>query len=133
MPKKKNLQIWVCEDDESSWEIQREVLEDEFPGCRLKFFENVVYATKATGSPDFIIVDVGGIIGLGCDIVSLTRHNIEAAAELHPGAIFIVFSAIGAYAEDVYDILKPDIRACSVWLDGCDFYSTIGDAIRKWL
>lgn len=129
----KSLKIWVCEDDESVWNWQKEVLEDEFPGCRLKHFENAGYAAKATGSPDFIIVDVGGIMGFGCDIVSLTRYNIEGLAELHPGAIFIVFSAIGDWAQDVYESLKPDVQACSEWLDGCDFYSTIGSAIKKWL
>ena len=133
MKKKKVLKFWVCEDDNSIWAAEKETLEDEFPGCSIKHFENVAFAGKATGSPDFIIVDVGGIMGLGCDIVSLTRHNIEGVAELHPGAVFIVFSAIGAYAQDVYDCLKDDVKACTCWVDGCDFYSTIGDTVRKWL
>ncbi len=129
----KALRIWVCEDDEAVWAAQQEVLEDEFPGCHLKHFENAGYAAQATGSPDFIIVDVGGIMGFGCDVVSLTRHNVEGLAELHPGAIFIVFSAVGAWARNVYEELKPEVQACSEWVDGCDFYSTIGDAIKKWL
>lgn len=129
----KKLKIWVCEDDEGVWEAQREVLEDEFPGCRLKHFENAGYAARATGSPDFILVDVGGISGFGCDVLSLARHNIEGLADLHPGAVFLVFSAIGAWAEEVYTDLKKEIKAVTCWVDGCDFYSTIGDHIRKWL
>jgi len=130
---KTNITIWVCEDDEGVWKIQKETLKDYFPKCRIKHFEYAGYAIEATGSPDFIIVDVGGIMSLGCDVVSLTRHNVEGLAELHPGAVFIVFSAIGELAKDVYDKLKPDVRAISIWLDGCDFYSTIGDAIGSWL
>ncbi len=128
-----SLKIWVCEDGESEWKTQARILEDEFPGCRIKHFENAGYAIEATGSPDFIIVDVGGIMGFDCDIASLTRRNVEGLAELHHGAVFIVFSAVGDWAKAVYDILEPDVQACSEWLDGCDFYSTIGSVIKKWL
>ena len=133
MGKKKKLTIWICEDDESSWAIQEEDLKDCFPGCFVKHFENAGFACQATGSPDFIIVDVGGMCSLGCDIVSLTRYNIEGLAEKHPGAIFIVFSAMGDYAKDVYDEVKPEIRAITCWMDGCDFNKLAGDAIKKWL
>ncbi len=128
-----SLKIWVCEDDESAWEAQKEVLEDEFPGCRLKHFENAGYAAQATGSPDFIIVDVDGITGFDCDFVSLTRHNVEGLAELHPGAVFIVFSTAEDWAKDVYEALEPKVQACSDWLEGCDFYPTVYNTIKKWL
>ena len=131
--KEKKLKIWVCEDDESVREAQKETIEDEFPGCKLTHFENAGFAIEATGSPDFIIVDVGGAMSLGCNITALTRCNVEGLAELHPGAIFIIFSAIGALAEEVYEELKQDVQACTVWFDGCDFHSTLGDEMRKWL
>jgi len=116
--KNKKLTIWVCEDDESCWKHQKEFILDRFPKAAVKFFENAGYASQTTGSPGFIIVDVGGAMGLGCDVASLTRHNVEGLAELHPGAIFIVFSAIGSYAEDTYDLLESEIKAISRWVDG---------------
>ena len=130
---KTNIAIWICEDDNKEWKKQKEILKEYFPKCKIKHFENAGYASNATGSPDFILVDVGGAMSLGCDVVSLTRYNVEGLSELHPGAIFIVFSVIGELAKEAYEDLKPDIKAVSIWLDGCDFYSCIGEAIRSWL
>lgn len=128
----KRLKIWICEDDESMWTAQKEVLKEYFPGCKLKHFENAGYAARSTGNPDFIIIDVGGIMGFGCDVTSLTQRNVEGLAELHPGAIFIVFSAIGMWAKEVYEDLKPNVQAISCWIAGCDFYSSIGDTIKRY-
>ena len=133
MKKEKRLTIWVCEDGEDQWDCQKEALEEFYPGCFVKHFKNAGYAARATGSPDFIIIDVGGIMGLGCDVVALTRANVEGLSELHPGAIFILFSAIGCYAEDSYEAIKPELQACSEWMSGCDFYQLIKKHIDKWL
>lgn len=129
----KNLTIWVCEDDEASWDCQREALEEHYPGCSVRHFENAGYTIGVTGSPDFIIVDVGGMMGLGCDIIALTRANVEGMSEEHPGAIFILFSAVGCYAEESYEAIKSDLQACSEWMDGCDFHRLIKEHIDKWL
>ena len=131
--RKKRLLIWVCEDGEGLWDCQREALQGFLPGCFVKHFRNVGYAARATGSPDFIIVDVGGAMGLGCDVVALTRANLGGLSELHPGAIFIIFSALGCYAEDVYEALKPELQACCEWMAGCCFYDLIEECIKKWL
>ena len=130
--KKKRLKIWVCEDDESCWKHQKKVILNRFPKAVVKFFENAGYASQATGSPDFILVDVGGAMGLGCDVASLTRYNVEGLVELHPGAIFIVFSAIGSYAEDTYVQLKSEIKAISRWVDGCSVHA-ICDVIKEYV
>ena len=116
--KKKKLTIWVCEDDESCWEHQKEFLWDRFPGATIKCFENAGYASRATGKPDYILIDVGAAMALGCDVASLTRYNVEGLSELHPGTIFIIFSAIGSYAEDTYDELKKEVQAITRWADG---------------
>lgn len=125
------MQIWMCEDDETLWESQREAFEDRFPKATIKFFLNAGYAAHETGSPDFIIIDVGGVMA-GVDTISLCRYNVEGLSNLYPGAIFIVTSAIGVLAEDVYDELKPEIHAVS------DFVPSYGiekicDKIDEWL
>jgi len=129
----KKIVIWVCEDDKSLWEYQREVIKEEFPKARVKFFLNAGYAARETGSPDFILIDVGGLMSLGCDVVFLTRANIEGLADLHPGTIFIINSAIGIYAKDVYDELKPEIKAVSKWCDGCNMDEKILNTIKEYL
>lgn len=130
---KKKLTIWVCEDDESLWEYQEEILKKEFPKARIKFFLNAGYAAQSTGSPDFIIIDVGGISSLGCDIVSLIRYNVEGLSNLHPGAIFIINSALSELAKYIYEELKPECRAVSEWVDGCNMGEVILAVIRKYL
>lgn len=130
MKRKIKITIWVCEDDESLWEYQKETLSEHFPKASVKFFLNAGYAARETGSPDFILVDVGGMMGLGCDVVSLTRCNVEGLANLHPGAIFIINSAIGIYAKDVFDELEPDIQAITKWCDGCNMSEDICGIIK---
>jgi len=119
--------------DESLWEYQKEAIEEEFPKARVKFFPNAGYAARETGSPDFILIDVGAMMSLGCDVVSLTKCNVEGLADLHPGAIFIINSAISVYAKDVYDELKTEIKAVSRWCDGCNTNNEIFDAIKEYL
>lgn len=134
MKKNKSIiTIWVCEDDESLWEYQKECLKEHFPKASVKFFLNAGYATQITGSPDFILIDVGGIMSLGCDVISLQRYNIEGLADLYPGAIFIVNSAIGILAKDVFDELKSEIQAVTQWCDGCNMDEDIINAIKKYL
>lgn len=130
---KKKFAIWVCEDDESLWEYQREALKENFPKASVKFFLNVGYAARATGSPDFIIIDVGGLSALGGDIVCIARANVEGLSDLHPGAIFVINSALGAYAEDVYNELKPEFQAVSRWADGCNMGGNICAIIKEYV
>lgn len=130
--RKKKLTIWVCEDDESMWKNQKETIKDVFPKASVKFFENAGYAAKSTGSPDYIIIDVGGLMALGCDVISLTRYNVEGLSELHPGAVFIINSALYVYAEEVYEELKPDIQAMSRWANGCDMRDDICSIIKEY-
>jgi hypothetical protein len=114
---KKKLLIWVCEDNVDEWEYQIEVLKENFPKATIKHFENAGYAAQSTGSPDVVLIDVGGACTLGCNVVSLTRYNVEGLYELHPSAIYIIFSAIGKYAEDVYEELSPEMKFC------CHFFN----------
>jgi len=72
-------------------------------------------------------------MGLGCDIVSLTRCNIEGLSDLHPGAIFIINSAIGILAKDVYDELKSGCKAISRWTDGCNMDEGIRTIIEEYI
>jgi len=131
--KKKKTVIWVCEDDESLWEYQEEAIKDKIPEASVKFFLNAGYAAQSTGSPDFIIIDVGGLAALGCDVISLTRYNVEGLSNLHPGAIFIINSALFVYARDVYEELKPEVQAVSRWADGCCMSDDICKIIKEYL
>lgn len=133
MSTKNKITIWVCEDDESLWEYQKEALEENFPKASVKFFLNAGYAARATGSPDFILIDVGGLMSLGCDVISLTRCNVEGLSNLHPGAIFIINSAIGIYAKEVYDELKSECQAVSRWADGCNMDEDIRSIIEEYI
>lgn len=130
--KKKKITIWVCEDDESLWEYQKEVLSEHFPKASVKFFLNAGYAAQVTGSPDFILIDIGGAMNFGCDVVSLQRYNVEGLANLHPGAIFIVNSAIGILAKDVFDELESDVQAITRWCDGCNMSEDICNIIKDY-
>jgi len=114
----KRLKIWFCEDDEDMWEHQKEVMLDRIPQANVTHFLNAGYAARDTGSPTYIIIDVGGASGLGCNVASLTRHNIEGLSELHPGAIFVVFSALSFYAEDAFNLLSDEIKAVSRVVEG---------------
>ena len=131
--KKAKITIWVCEDDESLWEYQRECLLEHFPKASVKFFLNAGYAAREIGSPEFIIIDVGGMGFLGGGIISTTRANVEGLADLHPGAIFILNSALGCIAEDVYNELKPNIQAVSRWADGCNMNEEICTIVKEYL
>ena len=111
--KNRRIKIWFCEDDETLWKSQREHILEIFPKASVKHFPNAGYAAQSSGSPEYIIVDVGGACGLGCNVVSLTRYNVEGLAEKHPGAIFIITSALGFYAQEVYDELMEEIKAIS--------------------
>ncbi len=114
--RKKTL-VWYCEDDESMWDVLKEELEEGLSNVRIKFFENAGYCPDAGGSPDFIIIDVGGAMGFGCNINALQRANIDGLAELHPGSVFIITSAVGEYARDLFDSLTADSRAVSRWVE----------------
>lgn len=109
----RKLKIWFCEDDKTLWEMQREAILGRFPKASITHFLNAGYAARSTGSPEYIIIDVGGAGGLGCNVCSLTRYNVEGLAELHPGAIFIITSALGFYAKDAFNELKKEIQAVS--------------------
>lgn len=133
MKRKKKTKIWVCEDDESLWKYQKEAIEEHIPNVSVKFFLNAGYAAQSTGSPDFIIIDVGGLMAFGCDVISMTICNIEGLSNLHPGAIFIINSALYVYAKDVYEELKPEIQAVSRWADGCCMSDDICSIIKEYL
>lgn len=132
MTTKKKITIWVCEDDKLLWEYQEENIKDVFPKASIKFFLNPGYAAQVTGSPDFIIIDIGALTG-GTGAAITCRHNVEGLADLHPGAIFIVNSAIGILAKDVYDDLKPEVQAVTRWCDGCNMCGEIFNIIKEYL
>lgn len=125
------MKIWICEDDNTLWDDQKEAILERFPKAKIKHFENAGYAARSTGHPDFIIIDIGGAMGLGCDVVSIARYNIEGLHEKHPGTIFILTSAISIYAEDAYNELTRDIQIVSEWVDGYGM-EKICDVIDKY-
>lgn len=131
--KKKKLIIWICEDDKSLWEYQEELLKEHFPKASVKFFLNAGYAARATGSPDFIIIDVGGLGAIGGGAICTARANVEGLSDLHPGTIFIINSALGALAEYVYDELKTEFQAVSEWTDDCNMGEGIRNIIKKYI
>jgi hypothetical protein len=130
--RKKKLVIWVCEDDEALWDFQGESLKEHFPEARIRFFVNAGFAARAIGSPNYILIDVGGICNLGNDFISATRYNVEGLSKLHPGAIFIINSAVGAYAKVVYNELKSECQVVSMWVDGCNMDEDICNVIKKY-
>lgn len=111
------MEIWVCEDDKSLWEFEKEAIKDRFSKASIKFFLNPGCAAQETGNPNFIIIDVGGVMA-GYDIISLCRYNVEGLSNMFPGAIFIIYSAIGIYAKDVFDELKSEIQAVTKFVEG---------------
>lgn len=129
--KKKKITIWVCEDDKLLWEHQEENIKELFPKARVKFFLDAGYAVRETGSPDFIIIDVGGM--QGPQHAFTCGYDIKALANLHPGAIFVINSAISIYAKYVYDELKPELQAVSRWCDGCNMCGEIFDIIKEYI
>jgi len=131
--RERRLSIWVCEDDESLWEYQKEELKENFPKALVKFFLNAGYAARSTGSPDFIIIDVGGFGYIGGGAHCTAIANIEGLSDLHPGTIFIVNSALTSFAKSVYEELKPEFQAVSEWADGCNMGESICAAMRKYL
>lgn len=130
--KKDKLTIWVCEDDESLWEYQKEALGEKFPEASIKFFLNAGYAARSTGSPDFIVMDIGGLGAIGGGAVCTAVANVEGLSDLHPGTIFIINSALSAYAKYVYEDLEPRFRAVSRWTDGCNMGEDICDIIKEY-
>ena len=130
--KKDELTIWVCEDDESLWEYQKEILAEKFPKTVIKFFLNAGYAARATGSPDFIIIDIGGLGAIGGGAVCTAVANVEGLSGLHPGAIFIINSALSTFAKYVYEDLAPKFQAVSRWADGCNMGGDICDIIKEY-
>ena len=131
--KKRRMTIWVCEDDETLWEYQKEKLKEKFPKALIEFFLNAGYAARATGSPDFIIMDVGGLSCIGGDAVCVAKANVEGLSELHPGAIFILNSALSTLAKYVYEELKLEFQAVSRWSDGCNMGGDICDLIKEYV
>lgn len=130
----KPLRIWILEDDESTWDHEKEMVLERFPKAQLKFFENAGFAARSTGSPDFIVMDLGGASSLGCDMLSLAAHNLEALAEKFPGAIFILFSALGGLAEEAIQELKARElyeAAMVLTVEGYDF-GGICNHIKEW-
>lgn len=128
---KTKITIWVCEDDESLWEYQEECLKEHFPKASIKFFLDAGYAVRETGSPEFIIMDVGGLGG--SKRAFTCGYDIRVLANLHPGTIFIVNSAVSIYAKYVYDELKSELQAVTQWCDGCNMDEDIINVIKKYL
>lgn len=122
--------IWYCEDDEEMWDVQKEELEEAFPGIRVKHFLNAGYCMKAGGSPDFIVIDVGAAM-IGCDMIAVQRANLEGLADLHPGTMFIVTSAIGEYARELYLQLSKDLQAVCRWADACWMDQSLCNVIEE--
>ena len=131
--KKKKIKIWVCEDDETLWEYQKEELKERFPNTTVRFFLNAGYAARAMGSPDFVIIDVGGLGYIGGGAVCTAKANIEGLSDLHPGAIFIINSALTTLAKYVYEELKLEFQAVSRWADGCNMDESICEIIKEYL
>jgi len=100
----KKLKLWIVgEEDPTDLGILLGLAED----YRLtpSIFSNPADALTSTGSPDFVIYDIGGgetAAGRGCDIL---RRIIER----HPGAIFIVTSAILEWARATVQEIAADL------------------------
>ena len=103
-----NTKIWLIEDDEQSVPKLKLWLKDIIPKARISHFENAGYAAQATGSPDVIILDVAAMSG-GTGAAMLCHHNARGLYDLHPGAIFILYSAIGSFAKGLYEELCEEI------------------------
>ena len=129
MAKKKRLTIWICEDDEGSWDFFRGALTRELPNPVLKFFPSGGHTYRATGSPDFVLLDVGAI-SVGTDTHALGIANIKGLTEEHPGVIVIVFSAIKIFARDIVEEVKEESKAV-VFFSGYDF-KQMTDIIKEW-
>lgn len=102
------MKIWLIEDNEQNVPKLKLWLKDILPKARITHFENAGYAAHATGSPDVILLDVAAMSG-GTGAERLCYHNARGLYDLHPGAIFILYSAIGSYAEGLYDELREEI------------------------
>lgn len=100
------MKIWFIEDDKNMWSVQEEGLKEKYPTASIEFFLNAGYAAQAGGSPTYIILDVGGAFIGGCSTISLQVANVGGLSKLHPGAIFIIFSALGYLAREVVEEIK---------------------------
>jgi len=113
--------IWYCEDAEEEWrDIQDRMLSKHNLGgsANIIFFESAGHAYKfGVGSPDIIIIDVGGMMSMGCDVVRMAVCNIEGLSEMHPGAIFIVVSAMSHLTQAVMEDLSPELQSVTRIMD----------------
>jgi DNA-binding NtrC family response regulator len=122
MTKQKKITIWICEDDDVHWNLQEETAHEEIPNCMVKHFLSAKHAVRGSGSPDFIIMDVGAICSTGVNMM----YNIEKLCSLHPGAIIIIYSGMDEYAVEIYQEIKnlvDNIVLCSPCFmisDWCD-------------
>jgi hypothetical protein len=105
MPKKCPL-IFIIDDDEGASDCKREDALEVIPRATVKIFVDALSASKATGSPDFIIIDISAV----GSIAGGPHHSYSAICNLackHPGAMIIINSAVSRYfAEEVRDLVK---------------------------
>jgi len=121
----KKLHIWIIEDDlemQQHYKEQfKEDLHDRLPLHTLKLFVNPGYAAQSNSPVDIIFMDIAPMsCGTGTWPVALA--NARGLMKLYPGAVLILYSAIGCYAEEIAEELKEDATAEGVILDfiaGC--------------
>lgn len=111
--KKRPILAWLINDDPTVAEFESEDIREAVDGAVCKIFPDAMTASKATGSPDVIVVDISAVGSL-MGGPQYAYGPICSIYERHPGASFIINSAVGTgYAEDVVDLVKgrcPEIN-----------------------
>lgn len=103
------MNIWWLEDDGMIFKTMMDGLKLE--DIKVKRFTNGTDMCNAGGSPVMIIIDISAIFGggislLGCwdTVFSIIKHIVD----LHPGAVFGLYSAVGVWASDVIEELMEE-------------------------
>jgi len=124
------MEIWVIEDDKETFEFTTgEEIREECPGIKIKYFEYPIDAAKAIGSPAFILFDIASVAGpltfTGSyeNVYSVFRSVVDK----HPGAIYIVYSYIMAWAKEVINDINKEFKGEVVahYKDASDSYGII--------
>ena len=99
----KMIEVWVIADDNEFCKLVEMDLDELNP--TIEYFESIFDAQNHYGSPDYIFLDLGGILGpgfYGLGHSVKTEHGmIRRLHEAHPSAIIFIFSAIKYNAREV--------------------------------
>jgi len=117
--------IWCVEDYAQFRRQFAELVKLWFPKAQFEAFPDAMAMSKATGSPDVILLDVAGMTGgitpgSGVGIENFVRLAERAIRE-HPGAVVGVYSAVGGWAKDIVSDVKAALPETVVeQFDGMD-------------